>query len=76
MVYIISCNTRMDKKELEGMRRQFMEQIHEGIIMLPLGFTLVQVVDTPSGIDQVDLGGIAYVPAPNKEGHTFSWDAR
>lgn len=66
MVYIISCNiNRMNKKELEEMRQQFMHQINEGILMLPLGFTLAQVVDTPVGIEQVTLEGITYRPTPN-----------
>ena len=76
MVYIISCNIRTSKEELEEMRQQFTQQIHEGIMMLPLGFTLAQVVDTPVGIERVDLEGITYVPVPNKKKHTFSWDRR
>ena len=66
MVYIVSCNiNRMNKKELEEIRQQFMHQINEGILMLPLGFTLAQVVDTPVGIEQVELAGIGYAPVPN-----------
>lgn len=72
MVYIISCNiNRMNKKELEEMRQQFIQQIHEGVVMLPLGFTLAQVVDTKVGIEQVELGGITYVPVPNKKQKLF-----
>lgn len=68
MVYIISCNiNRMNKKELEEIRQQFMHQINEGLLMLPQGFTLAQVVDTPIGIEQVDLAGFPYRPASNKK---------
>lgn len=77
MVYIISCNINgIDNKKLEEIRKQFTWQIHSGVLLLPLGFNLVQVVDTPVGIEQVDLEGIVYRPEPSKEEHTFSWDAR
>lgn len=74
MVYIISCNiNRMNKKELEEIRQQFIQQVHEGVVMLPQGFTLAQVVDTEVGIEQVTLEDVSYVPSKK---HSFSWDAR
>lgn len=54
MVYIIQCEfggLSSKKGELEACRQEFAKQIRQGVLLLPVGFRLVEVVKTDSIID-------------------------
>lgn len=54
MVYIFeSTISRNDKEKLEQVRQQLIDQIRDGVVLLPVSMRLKEVVNTPMGMDLV-----------------------
>ena len=54
MVYIFeSMLHTSDKEKLEQVRQQLIDQIRDGVVLLPVNMRLKEVVDTPMGMDLV-----------------------
>lgn len=54
MVYIFESMLHMnDEKKLEQVRQQLINQIRDGVVLLPVNMRLKEVVDTPMGMDLV-----------------------
>ena len=54
MVYIFESMLHMnDEKKLEQVRQQLINQIRDGVVLLPINVRLKEVVDTPMGMDLV-----------------------
>ena len=52
MVYIFESMIHMsDKEKLEHVRQQLIDQIRDGVVLLPGNMRLKEVVDTPMGMD-------------------------
>ena len=52
MVYIFESLLHMnDKEKLEQVRQQLIDQIRNGVVLLPVNMRLKEVVDTPMGMD-------------------------
>ena len=54
MVYIFESMLHMnDEEKLEQVRQQLIDQIRDGVVLLPVNMRLKEVVDTPMGMDLV-----------------------
>lgn len=54
MVYIFESMLHMnDEKKLEQVRQQLIDQIRDGVVLLPVNMRLKEVVNTPMGMDLV-----------------------
>lgn len=54
MVYIFeSLIHRNDEEKLEQVRQHLINQIRDGVVLLPVNMRLKEVVDTPMGMDLV-----------------------
>lgn len=54
MVYIFESTMHMSQEEkLEQLRQQLIDQIRDGVVLLPVNMRLKEVVDTPMGMDLV-----------------------
>lgn len=52
MVYIFESMLRVsDKEKLEQVRQQLIDQIRDGVVLLPANMWLKEVVNTPMGMD-------------------------
>ena len=52
MVYIFESMIHMSQEEkLEQVRQQLIDQIRDGVVLLPANMHLKEVVDTPMGMD-------------------------
>lgn len=52
MVYIFESMIHSnDKEKLEQVRQQLIDQIRDGVVLLPVNMRLKEVVDTPMGMD-------------------------
>lgn len=52
MVYIFESSTHMSQEEkLKQVRQQLIDQIRDGVVLLPVNMRLKEVVDTPMGMD-------------------------
>ena len=52
MVYIFESSIHMSQEEkLEQVRQQLIDQIRDGVVMLPVNIRLKEVIKTPMGID-------------------------
>lgn len=52
MVYIFESMLHMSQEEkLEQVRQQIIDQIRDGVVLLPANMRLKEVVDTPMGMD-------------------------
>lgn len=52
MVYIFESMIHMSQQEkLEQVRQQLIDQIRDGVVLLPANMRLKEVVDTPMGMD-------------------------
>lgn len=52
MVYIFESTLHMsDKEKLEQVRQQLIDQIRDGVVLLPVNMRLKEVVNTPMGMD-------------------------
>lgn len=52
MVYIFESTMHMNQAEkLEQIRQQLIDQIHDGVVLLPINMQLKEVVNTPIGMD-------------------------
>ena len=52
MVYIFESMLHMSNEEkLEQVRQQLIDQIRDGVVLLPANMRLKEVVDTPMGMD-------------------------
>lgn len=52
MVYIFESMLHMnDEKKLEQVRQQLINQIRDGVVLLPVNMRLKEVVNTPMGMD-------------------------
>lgn len=52
MVYIFESMLHMnDKEKLEQVRQQLIDQIRDGVVLLPVNMRLKEVVNTPMGMD-------------------------
>lgn len=52
MVYIFESMLHMnDKEKLEQVRQQLIDQIRDGVVLLPANMRLKEVVNTPMGMD-------------------------
>ena len=52
MVYIFESMLHMsDKEKLEQVRQQLINQIRDGVVLLPVNMRLKEVVNTPMGMD-------------------------
>lgn len=51
MVYIFESKLSMnDEKKLEHVRQQLIDQIRDGVVLLPVNMRLKEVVNTPMGM--------------------------
>lgn len=56
MVYIFESTISMNQTEkLEQVRQQLIDQIRDGVVLLPVNMRLKEVVDTPMGMDVVEV---------------------
>ena len=54
MVYIFESTISMNQEEkLEQVRQQLIDQIRDGVVLLPANMQLKEVVKTPMGMDLV-----------------------
>ena len=54
MVYIFESMIHMSQEEkLEQVRQQLIDQIRDGVVLLPVNMRLKEVVNTPMGMDLV-----------------------
>ena len=52
MVYIFESTIHMNQEEkLEQLRQQLIDQIRDGVVLLPVNMWLKEIVKTPMGID-------------------------
>lgn len=52
MVYIFESMISMsDKEKIEQVRQQLIDQIRDGVVLLPVNMRLKEVVNTPMGMD-------------------------
>ena len=52
MVYIFESTISINQKEkLEQVRQQLIDQIRDGVVLLPVNIQLKEVVKTPMGMD-------------------------
>lgn len=52
MVYIFESTIHMSQEEkLEQVRQQLIDQIRDGVVLLPVNISLKEVVKTPIGMD-------------------------
>lgn len=52
MVYVFESMIHMSQEEkLEQVRQQLIDQIRDGVVLLPANMQLKEVVDTPMGMD-------------------------
>ena len=52
MVYIFESMLHMSQEEkLEQIRQQLIDQIRDGVVLLPVNIRLKEVVNTPMGMD-------------------------
>lgn len=52
MVYIFESTMHMSQEEkLEQLRQQLIDQIRDGVVLLPVNTRLKEVVNTPMGMD-------------------------
>lgn len=54
MVYIFESTISMNQEEkLEQLRQQLIDQIRDGVVLLPANMRLKEVIKTPMGMDLV-----------------------